>query len=564
MKKLTFIPVLLAFLFFNSSCKETMAPDPDPIPDNKDTITIPAQTFTKGVNLSDWFLANSAEEIKKDQYRKADLEQIKALGVDVVRLPVRFFMMTGEAPTYTISSTLFDKLDYALDIAEQVGLKIIIDNHSYFGSNPFPQAFGEDQMTKVWEQVATHCKGRSNLVYYELMNEPDGSYLKTNWGQIQGRMINAIRAIDTTHTIIVGAPEANSMTELKNLPVYTDKNLIYTFHFYKPFLFTHQGADWTLLKNVSGIPFPYNSTTMPTCPAELIGTGTWGDDLYKNYPTEGTVDRMKSYIDEAITFARERHVRLFCGEFGVLMTTVQNEQRCNWYKEVTNYLNENGISWTMWDYHNAFGLFVKGTSYRFETDLNVPLLNVLGFNVPASYLSDTPANIPFYLDELSQSMTDVSYDSNGQINFVNTSSPYEGKNSISWKVGGKWAAISINVWPVINLQKQFDAGYHLRFAIKNASPTKLQVRFVEYDTSTYPWRNSFNVTTDMVKTDGSWTSISIPLTSFKETGALAGSTWHDAQGLFSWEKVNKLEFAAEGNDALIGNTISIDSVVVAK
>ncbi len=58
------------------------------------------------------------------------------------------------------------------------------------------------------------------------------------------------------------------------MPVYPDTNLIYTFHFYDPFVFTHQGASWASpsLVPLSGVPFPYNSAAMPPCPDTLKGT----------------------------------------------------------------------------------------------------------------------------------------------------------------------------------------------------------------------------------------------------------------------------------------------------
>jgi hypothetical protein len=39
----------------------------------------------------------------------------------------------------------------------------------------------------------------------------------------------------------------------------------------------------------------------------------------------------------------------------------------------------------MWDYRNSFGLFNNGSQEIFDSDLNVPLLKALEFNVPESY-----------------------------------------------------------------------------------------------------------------------------------------------------------------------------------
>jgi len=42
-----------------------------------------------------------------------------------------------------------------------------------------------------------------------------------------------------------------------------DEKLWYTFHFYEPYIFTHQGAGWTKEKNfLEGLPYPYRSAAM--------------------------------------------------------------------------------------------------------------------------------------------------------------------------------------------------------------------------------------------------------------------------------------------------------------
>ncbi|MCL4483030.1 MAG: glycoside hydrolase family 5 protein [Bacteroidetes bacterium] len=77
-----------------------------------------------------------------------------------------------------------------------------------------------------------------------------------------------------------------------------------------------------------------------------------------------------------------RKVPIFCGEFGVLMKYSNNDDRVAWYAEVTKYLNEKEIPWTIWDYHGGFGLFQKESEGRFPADLNLPMVKVLGMKAP--------------------------------------------------------------------------------------------------------------------------------------------------------------------------------------
>ena len=84
----------------------------------------------------------------------------------------------------------------------------------------------------------------SGYVFYEVLNEPHG-IADGVWGSIQQSVIDAIRTEDAVHYIIVGGANWNSYNNLSALPLYSDTKLIYTFHFYDPFVFTHQGASWS-------------------------------------------------------------------------------------------------------------------------------------------------------------------------------------------------------------------------------------------------------------------------------------------------------------------------------
>lgn len=50
--------------------------------------------FNRGVNLTNWFQVNNAKEIQFTKYTKHDFEQLKSLGVDVIRLPINLEFMT--------------------------------------------------------------------------------------------------------------------------------------------------------------------------------------------------------------------------------------------------------------------------------------------------------------------------------------------------------------------------------------------------------------------------------------------------------------------------------------
>lgn len=291
--------------------------------------------FQKGINLTGWFQVGSTTQIQVNKYTKEDFEQIKSLGCDVIRLPINLHFMTNGTPNYVIDTLFFTFLDRAVDWAEELQMHLILDNHTFDPVADTDPNVGII-LEKVWKQMATHYKDRSNYIYYEVLNEPHG-LSNAQWNVIQQGVINAIRTIDTKHTIIVGATNFNSYNDLQNLPVYSDNNLIYTFHFYDPFIFTHQGATWVSpsMLPLANVPFPYQANQMPTLPSVL--NGTWVGSAFNNYANEGTVAKVKELIDIAVAFKNQRNVPVYCGEFGVYIPNSQNNDRVFWYEAVRAY-----------------------------------------------------------------------------------------------------------------------------------------------------------------------------------------------------------------------------------
>ena len=111
------------------------------------------------------------------------------------------------------------------------------------------------------------------------------------WIGIESAVVTAIRHIDTTHTILASGAHYDSLDDLLVTQPLADENVIYTFHFYEPYQFTHQGAtwgspEWLYYKN---IPFPATvdqlDSTLKSIPSDiaryqlfLYAAGNWNAD----------------------------------------------------------------------------------------------------------------------------------------------------------------------------------------------------------------------------------------------------------------------------------------------
>ena len=515
--------------------------------------------FTRGVNLSGWFQAGTAQQIHFARYTKTDFEQIQSLGCDVIRLPINLHGMTQGAPDYRLEPLFLMFLDSAVTWAEEVGIHLILDNHSFDPSVNTDPAI-EDVLTKTWEQLATRYQSRSDLILFEILNEPHGIDDGV-WGAIQGRVIDAIRDIDERHTLIVGPASWNSYNNLSLMPSYADTNLIYTFHFYDPFIFTHQGATWTgiPLQDLSNMPFPYDANRMPTLPSSLVGT--WVEGGYQNYANEGTLAHMQQLLDIAISFQQSRGVPLFCGEFGVYQANSLEPDRVRWYEGLVNMLDSAGIAWTMWDYHGGFGIFEEGSDGLFDHDLNVPLLNAMGLNVPTQTgFQPQPDSSGFfvYRDYIEQGILESSGVS-GTLSFYGENQANYGNYHIRWEDADQYNQVGFDFSPDRDLGYLEAEGFALDFFVRgegNAVNQSLDVRFVDTKTGTEerPWRIRSAIT---VSGPG-WQHYHIPLSDFTEHGSWDNNTWYNPQGLFDWQAIDRLGFVAESGG--FTGVISLDHI----
>jgi endoglucanase len=525
----------------------------------------PSCPFNKGFNLAAWFEGESAKDIP-NWYSKKRFQDFLMLGCDVIRLPINLNSMSGGAPDYTIDPVLFKFLDRTVEWAEELGLHIILDNHrtgELDANDPATTA----QLVALWQQMAEHFKDRSTLVYYEVCNEPHG-ITDANWGEIQGRAIEAIRAIDQAHTIVVSPAGMGDIYNLDDMPVFEDDNLIYTFHYYNPMLFTHQGADWfePSMEEITGVPYPYDAGRMPPKPSHIVGT--WLEWGYDDYHNQGTKASLQTKLDVALQFRDQRQAPIYCGEFGAMQSEGTDEDRLRWYQDIGDILNDNQIGWTMWGYSGGFGIFKKDL-LGFPQDLDLPLVEALGLTVPppGPYpIVPDSGTLVLYDDLLSAEVNDVSFGA-GTKDYWNDIDPKTGDYCISWKDAGQYANISWKFSGNRDLFYLLESGYTLSFWMKaNAPNMRFDVRFLDtdlFDGVDHPWRMTKTIDKNNATLDGTWGLVEIPLTEMIDSGSWHNNAWYDSEEKFDWTKIDKLEFVAE-LQSLEGIEVKFDEVQILK
>jgi len=251
-------------------------------PNPRFTVFERAKTLDNGISVSWLEQTWDKDVLNQDNLKDVDFILLKHLGFKSIRLPVAFeFYENSHIP----DGQIFSRIDKVIKQCRLYGFKLIIDYHSgNFNENNY--LIETKNIIQLWLKLTMRYRHvSSDFLFFELYNEPPHMDPKI-WNDAALAIVTAIRRLDNNRTLIIGASNYNSIYELSRSAPITDKNIIYTYHFYEPFLFTHQGAEWVGDQEATtGVPFPYNAEKFPAIDPKAKNTD--GEKNYKEYPIDG-------------------------------------------------------------------------------------------------------------------------------------------------------------------------------------------------------------------------------------------------------------------------------------
>jgi endoglucanase len=289
--------------------------------------------LARGVNLGNALEAPSEGEwgvTLQAEY----FQLIKDSGFTAVRIPIKWSGHAAQTAPYTISSPFFSRVDWAVGQAISRGLATVINMHHYDEIMQDPDQHRE-RFLALWGQIAEHYKKYPDDLFFELLNEPNGNLTAELWNQYLKEAIAVVRQSNPFRTLIIGPVQWNSISTIPTLALLeSDRNIIVTFHYYNPFQFTHQGAEWVSDSNA------------------WLGT-TW----------TGTVAQRQAVVQElenAVTWATTNNFPLYMGEFGAYRTA-DLTSRYLWTSFLAREAERRNISWAYWEFCSGFGIYDPAT-----------------------------------------------------------------------------------------------------------------------------------------------------------------------------------------------------------
>jgi endoglucanase len=311
-----------------------------------------------GVNISHWLSQSERRgEERRAWFTQADVERLAACGFDHLRFPADEVQLWNEQGVR--ESEGFELLEQGLGWCEQAGLRAVVDLHivrsHYFNAdaNPlFAEPAEQDKFCALWADLSEAlAHWPLDQVCYELLNEPKAP-IDEDWNELAARALAEVRANEPERIVAIDGNRVADPRGFSELRVPADENLILSFHFYDPLLFTHYRAPWSAVKAYEG-PIDY--------PGELLSQEDW-EALPEPVQWEArneavfAASDIERVLEPALALAEKTGLPLWCGEFGALGTT-PTPARERWYRDVLDALARHEIAWTVWDYKGDFGIF---------------------------------------------------------------------------------------------------------------------------------------------------------------------------------------------------------------
>ncbi|GMQ31669.1 glycoside hydrolase family 5 protein [Algoriphagus confluentis] len=272
------------------------------------------------------------------------MKEAKKAGYSSFRVPL--------ALNYLFQQSHFEKeLLKLIEASIQLDSRLILANFNHgLSEKNYSQAI--ERLYSDWERVLSVVPQNPGNLYFELANEPDLN--PDTWYRAVQDLVPRLHKIRKDIPFILGATNFNSLFELSRIQPWSLEGVIYTFHFYEPYLFTHQGTDWTGPQNSTlGIPFPYESSSMPRL--DYRAKGTPGEINYRDYEMTGNSVAIQDKIGQIAAWAQINGVQLWCTEYGVTQNADADSRKI-YLEEVQKVLSQHQIPGFVWEWEGNFGI----------------------------------------------------------------------------------------------------------------------------------------------------------------------------------------------------------------
>lgn len=332
------------------------------------------ETMRRGVNLPGWDDPDAARRPTIEQLRA-----VRAAGFTHIRLPVENPPL-ADTEQQVFAESLFEEIVLLLSL----DFTVSIDLHAGHLAEPHLRSGADEAqafLSAVWRRMTPAIRVFDpEKVAVELLNEPPTD--AGTWRTVTAGLIADLRRWLPEHTIIVSPAGPQRHEDLAGMDPFADRNIVYAVHYYDPFLFTHQGANWGSpddpLQYLAGLPFPakLSDAAVRANIASLRGAGrdAIADELEQSLAEPWTEAGISAAFGMMAEWGERNARPVIVNEFGALTFVAPRASRLEWLAAVSRQARAHCIGWTHWDFQDGFGLM--------DPETGMPDKGVVGALIP--------------------------------------------------------------------------------------------------------------------------------------------------------------------------------------
>ncbi|MBO0933111.1 glycoside hydrolase family 5 protein [Fibrella aquatilis] len=209
-----------------------------------------------GVAFGNWVWDNSATPPTR-HHNEQDFARLQQSGLNCVRFYLNYRYFEDDNQPYVYRQAGWDWLDQNIAWAKKYGVYLILNMHVPQGGYQSQGKGGalwdvvenQNRLTKLWRAIARRYRAEPAIAGFDLLNEPVTTQSIDQWKNLAQRITTAIREVDKGHLVVVErlnavAGDWRDYNGERNMFLVNDANVMYQFHTYDPFEFTHQTFDW--------------------------------------------------------------------------------------------------------------------------------------------------------------------------------------------------------------------------------------------------------------------------------------------------------------------------------
>ena len=209
----------------------------------------------------------SDREIPSTHHQEVDYQRVKDMGMNTIRFYLNYKTFEDDRFPYQYKSAGWDWVDQNITWAKRHGIYLILNMHvpqggfqsQGNGDELWDQIENQNRLAALWKAIAHRYRSEAQVIGYGLLNEPVPNRHISQWQDLAQRITDSIRTVDRNHLLFIeranwvkGSPETPDL----NFPQIQDNQVVYEFHVYDPFAYTHQLFTWANQGDGGSYPDP--------------------------------------------------------------------------------------------------------------------------------------------------------------------------------------------------------------------------------------------------------------------------------------------------------------------